>query len=149
MQFQMTLRDFSGYIGAITSLKCCKKGQGTHGEDPGRVEGAQEEGEEDQVSLRLLLVHVHQTQLGQLAHHRLQALALQRPHQPHLLGLSLRRLVPATSLRPVPIRVPGLREADFDRFLLVALLPSRHLVGVTHHLNERHTTGQGSLTLRE
>lgn len=107
----------------------------TYTEDPGCVEGPQDKGEENEMSLRLFLIHMHQAQLCQLAHYILKMLSLWGPKClfVHKLWHRLHRLLNSIPLNSSFLIVPWLRETDLDRFLLLDLL-SFYSLRVTHYL---------------
>lgn len=104
---------------------------GTYSEDCGCVEGAQEERQENQVSLRLPLVDVHQAQLGQLAHHLFEVRRLRGADR--RLAVRRRGSLDDVSLGRTPLAAVWLGESDLDRSFLLGLIPFG-FVRVTHHL---------------
>lgn len=107
----------------------------TYTEDSGCVERPQEKGEENKMSLGLVLIHMHQAQLGQLAHHILKMLGLWGPKRilVHKHRHSVHRLFNTIPLNTIFFIVLWLRETDLDRFLLRGVL-SFYSLRVTHYL---------------
>lgn len=87
------------------------------------------------MSLRVILIHMHQAQLRQLAHYILKMLGLRGPKclLVHKLRHCLHRLINTISLNFSFLIVFRFRETDIDRFLLLDVLPFYSL-GVTHYL---------------